>query len=450
MPKKKPLYAPMMATFGGGSVRGFGHGISVGGGAPGWITGYRSASSSASDRYYYMSVDSNDDIVCVGHQIGGDAKIHKFDDDGAIVWQKKIPDCEFYGVTTDSSDNIYVVGRTDNSSYGSPFTAIVFKLNSSGVIQWQRWLSSSSSDKFENVKVDSSGNVYCVGECRPQTHGNNLADFLIAKYNSSGTLQWYRMLGGTSNDNGVDLVIDSSNNIYAAGYTGSDGAGSFDHYIVKYNSSGTLQWDKTYGSSSTDRQYAIALNSSGNLLVGGHVRFGSYRNSLSIVNSSTGAVIDSVFFSDSSVPTYYSIDTDSSGNIYASGNSDDGTDNSCISKFDSSLNPEWHREFDSPGFGLFYAVRVNSNDEPIVAGGERYFGGANFDPIVAKIPYDGTGEGSYGSYMTYQDVGFVERSHTLSVADAVLTETTSGLTSGTSSLSISNDTAVQVAFYDMN
>ena len=448
MPKKKPLYAPMMATFGGGSVRGFGHGISVGGGAQGWITGYRASSSSQSDRYYYMAIDSNDDIICVGHNPGGPGKIHKFDDDGSIVWQKQIPDCEFYGITTDSSDNLYVVGRTDNSSYGTGYTAIIFKLNSSGVIQWQRWLSSSSSDKFENVALDSNGNVYCVGECRPQTH-STLSDFLFAKYNSSGTLQWYKMIGGSSNDPGTDLVIDSSDNIYAIGHVGSDGAGSFDQYIAKYNSSGTMQWDKTYGFSSTDRGYGVTLNSSGNLIMVGNVRPSSYRNSIAIINSSTGAVIDATFFSDSSVPNYFSVDTDSEGNIYAAGYADDGTDNSCISKFDSSLNVLWHREFDTNGFGAFYAVRVNSNDEPIVAGVERYFGSGNFDPIVAKIPYDGTGQATYGN-LTYQDTGFVERSHTFSVADAVLTETTTGLSSGTSSLSISNDTSVQAQFYSMN
>jgi len=64
------------------------------------------------------------------------------------------------------------------------------------------------------------------------------------KYNSSGTKQWTKQLGTSSSDYAKGVAVDSSNNIYVTGYTGGglDGntnSGSNDIFLVKYNSSGT-------------------------------------------------------------------------------------------------------------------------------------------------------------------------------------------------------------------
>jgi hypothetical protein len=66
------------------------------------------------------------------------------------------------------------------------------------------------------------------------------------KYNSSGTKQWTKQLGTSSSDYAKGVAVDSSNNIYVTGYTGGglDGntnSGSNDIFLVKYNSSGTKQ-----------------------------------------------------------------------------------------------------------------------------------------------------------------------------------------------------------------
>lgn len=445
MPKKKPLYAPMMATFGGGSVRGFGHGISVGGGATGWITGY-DASGNFGD-YRGMAIDSSDNIICVGNR----RQIHKYDDDGSLLWQKQFSTGELYGCAVDSSDNIIVCGRADVGANG--YSGFISKLNSSGVIQWQRYLDSSGTDLFDSVAVDSNGDIAVGGQFSPGTYGT-LPDFIVAKYNSSGTLQWYKLLGGPSNlrDEYVgDIIVDGSNNIYAIGGSASDGAGSFDWWIGKFSSSGSISWQKTYGYSSTDRGRGLALDSSGDLIAVGTFRPGAWGAGIAKISSSNGAMGTVKIFRHSSVPEFHSVAVDSQGYIYACGNSDDGTDNLSISKFDSNLNVEWHNEFDSPGVpSLFNRVRVNSNDEPIVCGQERYFQGANNDPIVAKIPHDGTGHGSYGNYLTYQTPNYTTMTWAGTEATAALQVVTTGLTSGTSSLTIANDNSTQLAFYDMN
>ena len=73
-----------------------------------------------------------------------------------------------------------------------------------------------------------------------------LGDIFVVKYNSSGTKQWTKQLGSSSNDYARGISIDSSGTIYVTGGTGGglDGntnAGGEDSFLIKYNSSGTKQ-----------------------------------------------------------------------------------------------------------------------------------------------------------------------------------------------------------------
>ena len=448
MPKKKPLYAPVMGALGGASARAFGHGLILGDAAEGWITSYN-ISNTYSD-YDGMAIDSNDNIICTGNR----AQIHKYADDGSLIWQKKLSTGDVKGCAVDSNDNIIVCGR--GSVGGTGDSAFVVKLNSSGVIQWQRRLDDTSSDQWDSVTVDSNDDIIVGGDFREGPYGS-LPDFVIAKYSSSGTLQWYRSLGGPTNirdDFQGDVITDSSNNVYAIGGSASDGTGSYDWWIGKFNSSGTIQWQKTYGYSSMDRGRGLALDSSGDLVAAGGMRPGARAAMVAKISSSNGAINASKMYRDtrysSGTSEYHDVSIDSQGYIYAVGNSDDGTDNMVISKYDSNLNLEWHNEFDSQGIGVLNRVRINSKDEPIVCGIEQYFSSGNYSPIVAKIPFDGTGHGSYNSYMTYQTMPFSAMTWAGTEATAALGITTTGLTAGTPSLTIANDTATQLAFHNMN
>ena len=79
-------------------------------------------------------------------------------------------------------------------------------------------------------------------------------DLFVVKYNSSGTKKWTQQLGSSSRDHARGVATDSSGNVYVTGdtYGGVDGntnAGYNDLFVVKYNSSGTKQWTKQFGSS---------------------------------------------------------------------------------------------------------------------------------------------------------------------------------------------------------
>ncbi len=116
----------------------------------------------------------------------------------------------------------------------------------------------ATNDYANGVATDSSGNVYVTGGTKGGLDENTSAgntDLFVIKYNSSGTHQWTKQLGTSSTDTANGVTTDSSGNVYVAGgtYGGLDGntsAGVNDLFIVKYNSSGTKQWTNQLGSSS--------------------------------------------------------------------------------------------------------------------------------------------------------------------------------------------------------
>ena len=140
----------------------------------------------------------------------------------------------------------YTQGGLDGTNAGGSDLFLV-KYNSSGTKQWTKQLGTSSGENATGVATDSSGNVYVTGSTRGGLDGTNAgsSDLFVVKYNSSGTKQWTKQLGTSGIDSTNGVATDSSGNVYVAGVTsgGLDGtnAGSYDLFVVKYNSDGVKQ-----------------------------------------------------------------------------------------------------------------------------------------------------------------------------------------------------------------
>ena len=94
----------------------------------------------------------------------------------------------------------YIVSNTDengNAVQSEAFGAYLWKFDSTGGLLWQRRLRTPYQTNYGNgVKVDDSDNVYLTGSAYAlygrSTSPSYSVDALLAKYDSSGTLQWYR------------------------------------------------------------------------------------------------------------------------------------------------------------------------------------------------------------------------------------------------------------------
>jgi Beta-propeller repeat len=206
-----------------------------------------------------LCVDSSGNVYLgTGLTGSGGAIIAKWNSSGTLQWARSfgtsnINDCN--NIAVDSSGNVYVVCNT----IGTNYFIVLVKYNSSGTLQWQSSLTASSTYAFcYSLTTDSSGNVYITGLSFITTKSS-----VIAKWNSSGTLQWQRKLTGTGTGNftGLDVVVDSSGNSYVA-YSISATSGN-TWVIAKYNSSGAIQWQKSILSGTISSGRSLAIDSAG-------------------------------------------------------------------------------------------------------------------------------------------------------------------------------------------
>ena len=409
--------------------------------------------TTSEDQGRAVALDSNGNIYSVGRieQSGRltDGYIVKYDTDGSVQAQAEVFSSgfkydELENIAIDGSDNIYVCGRAGQGN-GSCYVA---KFNTSLAMQWRKSLNGSGFSRFEGVGFDSSGNVYVAGFA-PDFSLTGPQDAVIAKYNSSGTLQWQRGLGATSKYSSFKrLFVDSSGNIFACGFNNEGGL------VAKYNSSGTLQWhkfikDSTYSVGSAG---GIGTDSSGNIYVAGQSDIPNEGNTIYAIKlNSSGAMqwsrtVDHV--ANRTEVARGLVVTDS-GDMYIVGesyvNNASYTDG-IIVKFNSSGTLQFTRTFGNTGSKseALYNPVLDDNDNLYIAGftGESSVG--NRDILTMKLPSDGSKVGTYGNF-TYQSVTKTTTTENYTSDAGTLTGVTPTLGSGdgpnqASSISLTNTT----------
>lgn len=170
-------------------------------------------------------------------------------------------------MVTDGSGNVIIVGSQYVSGQGNNF--YVQKLNASTLasIFTYTWNGPSSLDDISKaIAVDGSNNIYISGFSTSSTLGRELT---LIKLNSSGVYQWDQLSGFSGDDEGIDLIVDASNDVYVTGYRTA--ALSKNYYTAKYNSAGTKKWEiETDGNSADDDNGTnITLDSLNDVIVTG-------------------------------------------------------------------------------------------------------------------------------------------------------------------------------------
>jgi hypothetical protein len=147
-------------------------------------------------------------------------------------------------------------------------------------IQWQKTLGGTAADNANTVRQTADGGYITVGSTSSNNgdvSGNHgVSDIWLVKLNSSGTIQWQKSLGGTGDDLGYDVRQTADGGYIVAGYTGSNNGnvsgyhGLRDGWVVKLDGTGTIQWQKCLGGSSYDELYSVVQTSDGGFAVAGY------------------------------------------------------------------------------------------------------------------------------------------------------------------------------------
>ncbi len=330
-----------------------------------------------------------------------------------------------HGVSVDSAGNVYVAGEAggtfDGQSSAGEQDAFVAKYDSSGNQEWLRQLGTSGGDETTGVSVDSAGNVYVAGTTQgtfvSQSSAGGYSDAFVVKYDSAGTQQWLRQFGTSGRDDAYSVSVDGAGNVYVAGYTtgtfdDQSSAGFDDAFLVKYDSSGSQQWARQFGTSSLDYAYGVSVDSAGDVYVAGKTGGSFLGQSSTGVSDAFVAKYDSSgnqqwlrqFGSTSNeIDSPRDVSVDNAGDVYVvghtdgtfSGQSSTGNYDAFVVKYDSSGNQQWLRQFGTSSGDFVYGVSVDNAGNLYIAGetwgtfsGETHAGGFS-DAFVARFDSSG-------------------------------------------------------------
>jgi hypothetical protein len=218
-----------------------------------------------------IAFDSLNNVYFIGPAASGSIDLYKFNSSGTFQWGTRYSATSVSqgAITIDSSDNIYVTACLQSTT--SSGTVFILKYNTSGTLIWQRSLQSVGSPNTNNqssaqaIKTDSSGNVYVTGftqDKNPSASFNGY-DAFIAKYDSSGTFQWVKVFGTTSTSFDVvggGFTIDSSNNIYVSARELPVPTSTGNQYLVSFDTSGNIQSQYKFVSSAGSTLNSVAAN----------------------------------------------------------------------------------------------------------------------------------------------------------------------------------------------
>ena len=199
----------------------------------------------------------------------GDMWVLKLDSLGAIAWQKT-----YGGNASDwawsiqqTADGGYVVAG-ETWSYGAdPYNIWVLKLDSSGNIVWQKIYGGIDYDEARSIRQTMDGGYIVASNTK--SFGAGDWDIWVLKLDSSGNIVWQKMYGGSSDDWVWSIQHTADGGYIAAGYTKSFGAGNEDMWVLKLDSLGAIAWQKTYGGSNDDWAYSIQQTADGGYIVAG-------------------------------------------------------------------------------------------------------------------------------------------------------------------------------------
>ena len=290
------------STYLGGSGDDVGYGIAVDSSGGAYITGSTSSTDFPTENPIQGTNAGQGDAFVAKLNPSGSALVYSTYLGGSGAGYDKgcwciLGDDRGNGIAVDSSGSAYITGYTGSTNFptvnpiqgskGYAYDVFVTKLNPAGsALVYSTYLGGWGGgwgyDFGNGIAVDSSGSAYITGHTYGFILGDSRVDVFVIKLNPAGSaLVYSTSLGGSGDDYGYGIAVDSSGSAYITGYTTSSNfptvnpiqginAGQGDAFVAKLNPSGSALVYSTYlGGGGDDVGYGIAVDSSGRFYITG-------------------------------------------------------------------------------------------------------------------------------------------------------------------------------------
>lgn len=352
-------------TTDGGYIAGGATGSFPVGSSKAWVVKLDSTGDIEWEKVYAGSIFQSIQEVSTGGYIGAgystsslpnSFRIIRMDSAGDILWHKM-----FYGdgqvysnalghdIDEASDGGFIAAGQIVGTETATEFWVI--KLSAGGVLEWEKTFGGSSQDYGRAIQSTADGGCIVAGESYSSDWGFGSYDAWVLKLDSSGSIEWQNTYGGGGIDNVQDIYANPDGSFVICGYTESSSAGYSDLWVLKGNTAGEIEWETTLGGYDGDSARSVRRTSDGGYIVAGNTS--TYRN-------------------------------------YGAGGSD-----AWVVKLSSSGGVQWERAFGGPeADGARFAAET-ADGGYVVGGLTESFGVGSYDAWLIKLSADGTC-GSFG------------------------------------------------------
>ncbi len=252
-----------------------------------------------------------------------DVYVAKYTANGSMMWVKSAGDNkwdESYCVSTDIFGNVYVTGSFSSSiiTFGTTtltnsgvWDVFVVKYDSVGNVLWAKNFGGTDFDDGYSLSADIYGYLYITGRFMSSQisfgtfnlTNSGFNDTFIVKCDSIGNVLWAKSSNSASNDYGKNITTDGVGNVYLAGFfsqssitfgtTNLISNGGQDIFIVKYDSSGNVQWAKSLGGFGAEMSCGISIGGSSSIYIGGWFSSPTINFGSTTLNNAVGSGVGS-------------------------------------------------------------------------------------------------------------------------------------------------------------
>jgi hypothetical protein len=376
-----------------------------------------------------------------------------------------------YAVAVDASGNAYVTGDTGSTNFptappsGSLFNyrgngdAFVAKISPDGAaLVYSTYLGGSNPDHGRDIAVDGQNNVYVTGYTlssgfptmpsdNPLRPFGGAADAFVTKINADATaLVYSTFLGGSGNDRGNAIAVDTTGNAYITGQTNSanfptwpDGApllpygGSYDAFVTKIDADATALVFSTFlGGAGDEYGYGITLDGGNNVFVTGETDAstfpvmpvgaplrpygGSIDAFVTKIKADGSQVLFSTFLGGSSNDGGYGVAVDRFGDAYLAGYTESsnfptwpsghplfpksGDMDAFVTKIKGDGSALLYSTFMGGTYiEVAYGIAVDFRGSAYITGYTNSNGGGSSTPFPQKLPLQGYGGGTTDAFV---------------------------------------------------
>jgi hypothetical protein len=340
----------------------------------------------AESEYGYSVQQISDGYVISGQNDSG-AMLVKTNSSGDSMWIKNYGFNSYdagYSVEQTSDSGFIISGATRPGGTGNFYIRLI-KTNSSGDMIWNKSFGGTGISLSRTYAHQTSDGGYIVGG---EWYTSN-KEILIIKTDSSGTQQWSGSfgLGGTTSFGELQQTADEGYIITSQAYNPS--SGDYEMWLIKTNSSGSQQWNKTFPRGYSSSGYSVQQTSEGGYIVAGHSLISDNDFYLVKTDSSGNHQWNKTFDKGTGEIAYSVKQTSDKGYILSGGSYNYGSNDAWIVKTDSSGNMMWNKSYGT-GSDIQGNSIIQTSDKGYAMGGwTNAYGAGNADIWLLKMNVNG-------------------------------------------------------------